>query len=136
MTTNAKTNYTEDAVMNHVLGKATWGAVTPALGLATAVTDAEAGTLTEVANSNNYARVAISSAFGTASGGGQQSNTSAIDFNTASDSWGTVTHAFIADSATHGGGNILYVFALDTSKAVGSGDTPSFAIGALTYDEN
>jgi hypothetical protein len=57
------------------------------------------------------------------------SNDVAITFPTASASWGTVTHFGVFDAST--AGNLLYWGALSVSKAVGSGDTASFAIGEL-----
>lgn len=56
-------------------------------------------------------------------------NDGAITFPTASASWGTVTHFGVFDAST--AGNLLYWGALTTSKAVGSGDTASFAVGEL-----
>ena len=62
--------------------------------------------------------------------GGLTANLAAITFPTASASWGTVTHVGIFDATS--GGNLLFWGALTASKTVGSGDTFSFAIGALT----
>ena len=97
---------------------------------------------TEVAT-GSYARVAVTSSLtnwaGTQSAGsttastgtgGVTSNNGAINFPTPSAGWGTVTHWFLADASTSG--NLLFCAALTVSKTINSGDTVSFAAGALT----
>lgn len=114
------------------------------VGLSTAAcSDSSVGT--EVANSNNYSRVAVTSSLANWAGtqsagsttassgtGGQTSNNAAINFPTPSGSWGTVTHWFLIDSGTYGSGNLLICDDLTVSKTINNGDTVSFAIGALT----
>lgn len=91
----------------------------------------------------SYARVEVTSALTSWAGtqaassttassgtGGQTSNNAEIEFPTPSASWGTVTHWFLADASTSG--NILFCAALGSSKTINSGDTVSFAVGALT----
>jgi hypothetical protein len=60
---------------------------------------------------------------------GTTDNASAITFPTATANWGTITHVGIFDAAS--AGNLLFWGALTQSKVVNSGDTFSFAIGAL-----
>ena len=127
-------NFLELEVLDHLFGV---GAYTPAgkfLALCTAdPTDAGTGAaMNEVANAGAYARVNAATCFGTAAASGSISNDAEIAFTTATASWGTVTHFAIVDSGTHGAGNLLFSGALTASKAVASGDTPSFAIGELT----
>ena len=57
-------------------------------------------------------------------------NLVAVEFTTATASWGTVTAWGYFDAATTG--NLLFFAVLDTSKAIGEGDTASFAIGAMS----
>lgn len=95
----------------------------------TAPTDSTGGT--EVANSGSYARVTVN-----ATGGGSPawsavsssslSNANAVTFTTATGSWGTVAASAVCDSATYGGGNVLW-YGTVTSQAVASGDTVQFA---------
>ena len=59
----------------------------------------------EVADSGAYARVNVNS--WTVAGNAAE-NTSVINFTTATGSWGTVSDHFIADSGTHGAGNLLF----------------------------
>jgi hypothetical protein len=56
-------------------------------------------------------------------------NTAAINFATPSAGWGLVTHFALFDS--NGGTNLLGWGALGTQKTINSGDTVSFAAGAL-----
>jgi hypothetical protein len=58
------------------------------------------------------------------------SNTAAVEFPTASASWGTITYAAILDAST--GGNMLAYGALATSKTIDSGDV--FRIPTGDYD--
>lgn len=100
------------------------------IGLFTAVTNAEAGTGTEVTG-GSYARVDVTSAFG-ASTDGAGSNTAAVTFAAPTANWGTVTHFGLVDAST-GGNPVTALKALTASRVINNGDAaPSFAIGALT----
>lgn len=99
------------------------------LALYTAVTDAEAGTGTEVSG-GSYARVDITSLIG-ASSNGVGSNSGAITFPAPTANWGTVTHFAIRD-ASSGGNAVTALKALSASRVINNGDAaPSFAIGDL-----
>ena len=132
-------DWTENNFVDYLFRNQTWTvAATLDVGLSTAAcSDSSIGT--EVTG-GSYARVAITrslTAFaGTQSAGsttassgtgGQTSNNAAINFPTPSAGWGTVTHFFVMS-----GTNIVLCQALTTSKTINSGDTVSFAIGALT----
>ena len=120
------TTFLQQELLDHIGGNGGYTAPTPWVGLFTAA-PSDAGGGTEVSG-NGYGRVNASALFGAASGTGI-SNDGAITFPTASGSWGTVTHFGIFDAETVG--NLLVWGALGTGKAVGSGDTASFAIGEL-----
>ena len=62
--------------------------------------------------------------------GNTASNTAAIEFPTATASYGTVTHVGVFDAST--GGNLIAYSALSTSKAVGTGDV--FRVPAGDFD--
>jgi hypothetical protein len=62
--------------------------------------------------------------------GGQTSNNAAINFATPSAGWGTVTHWGLVDASS--AGNVWVCASLTVSKTINSGDTVSFAAGALT----
>lgn len=81
-------------------------------------------------NGTNWANTQASGTGVSSGTGGTTSNSSAINFATPSAGWGTVTHWGIMDASTSG--NLLICAALTTSKTINSGDTVSFAGGALT----
>lgn len=127
-------NYLEDELLDHVFGNAAFTAPTTVyVALAdTTITDSTTGTTISEPSGGSYARVSVTNNktnFSASSGGSVQNDT-AITFTQATGSWGTVTDFAIIDAASNG--NILAYGALTASKAVGSGDTVSFAVGDLT----
>ena len=136
---SAASNYLENKVLDHVLryGSAPYtGASTIYLALfnntsGSAATNLEAGTLTdEVSTSGTaYARKAVT--FAAASGGQSQTNAT-VTFDTATASWGTITHVAICDGGTAGAGNVLFYGAVTTSKTIDTGDTFQVSSGNLT----
>lgn len=122
----------EAAILDHVLND---GAYTPPtnwfVGLST-TTPTDTGTNFTEPSGNAYARVSTAAADWAAAAAGDpstKSNGNAVTFPQASGSWGTVTH-FGLFSATSGG-TVQIWGALGTSKAIGTGDTPSFAASAI-----
>ena len=61
--------------------------------------------------------------------GNTASNTSALEFPTATGSYGTVTHVGVFDAAS--GGNLIAYAALTTSKAIDTGDVLRVPAGDL-----
>ena len=136
----AASDFLENKVLDHVLRYSTAPYTAPStLYLAlfvntsgNAATNLEAGTLTdEVATSGStaYARKAIT--FGAASTGTSTSSAT-VTFDTATASWGTITHVAIMDGATRGAGNVLFWGAVTTSKTIDTGDTFQVTSGNLT----
>lgn len=128
--TDAKTDYLENAILDHVLRNTTY--TSPAsiyIGLFTTM-PSDDGTGGVEVSGGSYARQLV--AFNAASGG-STANTALVTFPTATASWGTVLGVGLFDAST--GGNLLYYGTLTTSKAVGTGDTISFSAGALTVAE-
>lgn len=100
------------------------------VALYTAVTNAEAGTGTEVSG-GNYARVEVTSAFGTASGG-QVTNTTSVVFPNPSANWGTITHIGIRDASTAGNA-VTALKALVSPVTIDAGESPpGFNPGDIT----
>jgi hypothetical protein len=128
----SKTDYLENKVLDHVLGKTAYTMPTAYVGLFTAA-PSDSGGGTEVSG-GSYARKSTAGADWNAASGGSTSNANAITFVTATGSWGTVTHFGIFDAST--AGNLLRWAALTTSKTIGSGDTASFAAGSLVCTED
>ena len=132
-TSNAATNYLERRLLNFLFkNNAAIGGVTFAspgdsiyVGLATAVSAAETGSLTE-ASFGGYARQQVAAANWTTIGADSTDtqtakNENAIEFSAKADSGNvTITHVFIADASTSG--NILFVGALDASKTLAQND--------------
>jgi hypothetical protein len=135
-------DYTENKVIDLLVrGQAFTAPATVYVGLSTtACSDSATGT--EVSG-GNYSRASITSSTANWAGtqsagsttassgtGGATSNNAAVTFATPSAGWGTVTHWFLIDASSSG--NILVCTSLTASKTINSGDTVSFAIGALT----
>lgn len=120
-------NYLENKVLLHVFGATAYTA--PATLYAALFTSdpGEAGTGTEVSG-GSYARQTI--AFTVTAN--QASNTAAVEFPTATASWGTITHAAVYDAVS--GGNLLAYGPLTTSKTIASGDV--LRIPAGDFDIN
>jgi hypothetical protein len=105
--------------------------ITPYVALFTvAPTDSTSGT--EVSG-GAYARVSGASKFAVPSAG-SCSNNAVITFPTATANWGTVVAFAVMSAST--AGSILYWGDLTTSRAIVSGDTPSFAASSLTLTED
>jgi len=118
-------DYLENEILDHILRNA---AYTPAstvyIGLSTgSFNDDNSGT--ELSGSG-YARQSI--AFDAASGGATD-NTSAVDFPTATGSWGSVSHYGLFDASSSG--NLLIHGAFSAAKTVASGDILRIAAGEL-----
>ncbi len=137
----SKSDYLENRVLDHFLG-ATASAAPATVYIAlytTAPNDASTGTTptpgVEVSG-GAYARAAVTNNATNwpAASAGSKSNGTAITFTTASASWGTIVAFAIIDALTLG--NILYWGLVTPNKAVGSGDTAQFAIGAITVTED
>ena len=128
-TANAATNYLERRILHFLFKNNSLSFSSPGdsiyVGLATAVSAAETGSLTE-ATFTNYARQQVTASNWTTIGADSTDtqtakNAANIEFP-ASGGGGddTITHVFIADASSSG--NILFVGALDASKTIASGD--------------
>lgn len=104
-----------------------------ALLFTAAPTDAGGGT--EVTG-GSYARVQTVGKWGAPSSGSPSNvaNNAAVTFPTASASWGTVVAVGLSTASS--AGTLVAWGDLTVSKAVGSGDTASFAIGALVVTQD
>ena len=138
-TSNAATTYLENKILSFIFKNNAGSFATPGnsiyVGLATAVSDAEAGSLTE-ATFGSYARQQVTAANWTLASAStdQQTVTNAanIEFPASTGTSNTVTHAFIVDAASSG--NILFVGALDANKTIATGDIFRINAGNLTVE--
>ena len=123
------TNFLETEILDHVFAGAAYTAPsTKYIGLFTAA-PGETGGGTEVSG-NGYTRKAM--AFATS--GATTSNNAAVEFPTATGSWGTITHVGIFDAATSG--NLMVYATLTASKTVASGDVFRVPSGDLDITLN
>jgi hypothetical protein len=121
-------NYLENALLNATLNGTTYTAPATVYVSLWTTDPTDAGSGTEVSG-GSYARTAVS--FATASGtSGNVLNDADVTFPTATASWGTVGWIGINDAATSG--NLLYHTALDTAKAIDSGDIFKISTGNLS----
>ena len=118
-------NYLETEILDHVFGGAAYTAPTTLyLALFTAVTDGEAGTVTEVSG-GGYARQSMAMTVT----GNTASNTSAVEYPTATANYGTVVAVAVMDAAT--GGNQLAYAGLSSDKTIETGDVFRVPAGDL-----
>jgi hypothetical protein len=136
---SAASDYLENEVLDHVLGKGARDFTSPAnLYLAlfnntstNAATNLEAGTLTDEVSTSGTAYARKSVAFAAASSGSAATNAT-VTFDTATASWGSITHVAIMDGDTEGSDNVLFWGAVTTAKTIDTGDTFQVTSGNLT----
>lgn len=111
------TDYLEDKILKHVFTNTAYTSPTTVyVGLFT-VAPTDTGGGTEVSGS---AYVRKSAAFTVSGTGTLAANTSAIEFDAATGSWGTIVAMAVFDAST--AGNMLAWADLTTSKTIASGD--------------
>ena len=122
-------DYLENKLLDHSVGKTAFTMPTVYVALFTSATNDTTGG-TEVSTSGTaYAREATAGADWNAASGGATSNANAIEWATATASWGTVTHIALYDAVS--GGNRLWHGALSASKAIDTGDIFRLPAGEL-----
>ena len=119
-------NYLENAIINATLRNTTYTSVATVYVSLWTSDPTDAGSGTEVSG-GSYARTAVTFA---APSNGESTNSADVTFPTATASWGTVGWIGINDAATSG--NLLYHTALDTAKAIDSGDIFKISTGNLS----
>jgi hypothetical protein len=139
-TSNAATNYLERRILDFIFKNNALSFASPGdslyVGLATAVSAAETGSLTE-ANFTNYVRKQVTAANWTTIGADSTDtqtakNAANIEFPASGGTNNTISHVFVADALTSG--NILFVGALDVSKLIADGDIFRINTGNLTIE--
>jgi len=139
-TANAATNYLERRLLHFIFKNNSLSFSSPGdsiyVGLATAVSAAETGSVTE-ANFTNYARQQVTASNWTTIGADSTdtqtaTNAASIDFPASGGTNNTITHVIVADASS--GGNILFVGALDVNKTIQSGDIFRINAGNLTIE--
>ena len=132
-------DYLEKKVMDHVFGKAAFGARSNLFVALFTVAPSDAGGGTE-ATGGGYARVSTAPAGWSAATGTDATvtNTAVISFPTATTggySAGANLVGFaLYDAAT--AGNLMFYGPLGIAKGVAEGDTPEFAASSLSFKFN
>ena len=120
------TDYLEDKILKHVFTNTAYTSPTTVyIGLFT-VAPSDTGGGTEVSG-GSYARK--SAAFTVSGTGTLATNTSAIEFDAATGTWGTIVAMAVFDALTTG--NMLAFADLTTSKSISSGDVLRIPAGDL-----
>ena len=139
-TANAATNYLERRLLHFIFKNNSLSLSSPGdsiyVGLATAVSAAETGSVTE-ANFTNYARQQVAASGWTTIGADSTDtqtakNAANIEFPASGGTNNTITHVIITDASS--GGNILFVGELDASKVIQSGDIFRINANNLTIE--
>ena len=124
-------NYMELEMLDHIFGCNTknWTPFTSLwVGLGTALSGET--DLSGEPSGSNYARVATSEGDWENAAAGSLENATSIVFPEASGSWGTIDYFGLFSSDA--GGSLVAWGSLTASKAIGDGDTPKFAEGAMS----
>ena len=119
-------NFLENALINATLRNTTYTSVATVYVSLWTSDPTDAGSGTEVSG-GSYARTSVTFA---APSNGVTTNNADVTFPTATASWGTVGWIGINDALS--GGNLLYHTALDTAKAIDTGDIFKISTGNLS----
>lgn len=116
-------DYWEDKILDHIFGKDNYTPPTIYVALSTADPLDNASGITEPVG-NAYARVETSASDWNTASDGSLDNANDIIFPKATGSWGTITHFALFDAATNG--NMLAYGALSQPKVVDNSFTSIF----------
>ena len=94
-----------------------------------ALTNLEAGTLTDEVSTSGTAYVRKAVTFGTATTG-SATNSGTVTFDAATATWGNISAIAILDTVSSG--NVLFYGNLTTSKLIENGDTIQFVSSNIT----
>lgn len=142
----SKSNWLENGVLDHLLGKSSTGLSTAAVPSTvyvalwnSTINDTWTSTSTGECAGSTYARVSVAntSANWTNSTAGSKQNKTVIEFTTAAGSdWGTVKAFAICTEDSTSSGSILYWGDLTVNQTIASGNTVRFSTGALVVTED
>lgn len=134
----SKSDYLENKILDHALGKTSFtmpGTVAMALTTVTP-TDASTGASITEANYTGYARKIIAASDLNSASGGTSTNANAITYAACTGGSSAVIGFVICDSATTGAGNSLY-WGTVTSITIDTSHTPAtVAVGGLSVSED
>lgn len=128
------TDALELEILDGITGVTSLFSSTMALALFTAA-PTDTGSVTNELTGNGYARKALTGLFSSATGTtGISSNTSVINFATATGDWSAVTHIGFMESDVETTSDMIVWVALDSSVTILDTQVFSFAIGDLTVN--
>ena len=141
----SKSDWFEDIVLDHTLGRSTTALSTGLRATVyvslwnSTINDTWTSTSTGECAGSTYARVAVtnSSANWTNSTSGSKQNKTVVEFTTAAGSdWATVQAFGIHDGNSTATGNMIYWGDLTVSQTIASGNTVRFSTGAIIITED
>ena len=121
-------DYLEDKVLNHVFGGTAYTAPSTLYVALYTAAPSDTGGGTEVSG-GSYARKSMPDMTVSGTSPTTATNGAAVEFVTATGSWGTVSHVGVFDALTSG--NLLGWAAITASKTDSSGDVFRFDAGDL-----
>lgn len=131
----AKTDYLEEALLNHVLRNTAYTAPTTVYVALLTASATDEGIQAAELSGNGYARQAATFTAPTqVTGSGEVENSAEILFPEATTAWSEVTHFAVADA--NAAGNYLYHGELDAPRTAGVGDQIRFQVGTLKVRES
>lgn len=127
------TNLLENFSLNSLLGKEAMPTIVNQYLGAFRADPGETGALTsEVSNSLNYARVTLTPLMSSSSSGAIPNATDVL-FNTASGSWGVISHLGIIDTSTYGTGRMWLRVSMSATVQIDAGEQLRFAASNLVF---
>ena len=129
---SAASNYLENKVLDHVLRNTAYtqpGNLFIGLYTGNALTNLEAGTLSDEVSTSGTGYVRKAVTFGNASSG-TATNSVTVTFDPATLNWGNITAIAILDTVSSG--NVLFYGNLTTAKLIETGDTMQFVTNNIT----
>ena len=129
---SAASNYLENKVLDHVLRNTAYtqpGNLFIGLYTGNALTNLEAGTLSDEVSTSGTGYVRKAVTFGNASSG-TATNSVTVTFDPATLNWGNITAIAILDTVTTG--NVLFYGNLTTAKLIENGDTMQFVTNNIS----
>lgn len=131
----SNSNYLEEQILSWLTGTDMPTAPTVLyLAISTAAPTEGGSSIAEPAGAGGYARVAVTfDAIEQGADAATISNDVSLAFGPATADWGDVTHFAVFDAAT--GGSMLRHAALSAPVTINSGDSATFAVGALIISQ-
>ena len=123
-------NYSENAILDHIVGKTSFTMPTVYIALFTD-DPGETGSLTNEVAAGDYERIATAGSDWDTAASGSIDNAQDITFAEAVAAWGDITHFALMDSLVGGTDNMIAYAELTIPRTISAGDTAKFSAGNL-----